>query len=128
MLKSLIIASVTVLATACAPLNYTIENYGSVQHVEHSTRHDTFVIFDKPAEGRMMVTSSVGAAFAGGLVKGLTMQPIAIKPVFQEAAESFLASTGRQCRIVDGYLLMDPQWEFKYECGGAVGPTAAIKR
>jgi len=35
---------------------------------------------------------------------------------YREAAEAFLAQSGRTCRITDGYLVVAPSWEFAYVC------------
>lgn len=110
----------------CASMEYIVKNYNGVALVEHSTSYDTFRIFDKPTENKMMITSSLGMAAAGGFAKGLTFGasgPATSRPIFQEAVEQYLAKSGRSCRVVDGYLLVDPQWEFKYECGAAVAQT-----
>jgi hypothetical protein len=120
-------------------MEYIVKNYNDIKMVEHTTSYDTFRIFDKPAEGKVMVTSSLGAAAAGGFVKGLTFGasgPAVSKPIFQEAIEDFLAKSGRTCRIMDGYLLVDPQWEFRYDCIPAVAQqisppiqaTGSVKR
>lgn len=114
--------------TGCASMEYIVKNYNDVPVVEHTTSYDTFRVFDKPREGRMMITSSIGAAAAGGFAKGLTFGAsgtVAPKPVYQEAVESYLAKTGRACRVTDGTLLADPQWEFRYECAPATAQAPA---
>lgn len=79
---------------------------------------DTWRIFDKPAEGRLMITPSLGTAAVNALKSG----PFGIfdtdipKPYYQQAVEGWLVSTGRSCNVTDGYLLIRPQWEFKYSC------------
>jgi hypothetical protein len=67
-----------------------------------------------------MVTTSLGRAAGQGYVKGLTLGIIDAavpKPLFQGAAAKYLSETGRShCRINDGYLLVEPQYEFKFAC------------
>jgi hypothetical protein len=36
--------------------------------------------------------------------------------VFREAAAAFLKSTGRDCAIKTGNLVIDPQYQFLYRC------------
>jgi len=100
-------------------MNYTMESYGSVPIVDFPKGHDTYRIFDKPAEGRMMITPSLGTAAAGGFLKGATLGisgPVSNGAVYREVALEFLAKSGRTCQVNEGYLLMDPQWEFRYVC------------
>lgn len=118
------ILAVAAVVGGCSGVGYIVTAYSSVTPQDVTTAYDTFSVFDKPSEGRMMVTSSVGAAFGNGVVGGLTLNSTNAhppKPIFQEAAEQFLARSGRQCKITDGYVLVNPQWEFKYDCatGGA---------
>lgn len=111
----------------CASLSYITANYGSIEPRPVSTSYDTFRVFDKPDASKLMITSSLGSALAQGAGGGLLLNPTVTavpKPVFQEAAEQYLTSTGRTCRIVDGYLLVNPQWEFRYQCDGAATASA----
>lgn len=126
-----ILLAVAALLSGCASFSYITESYGNVTLVEVTTRYDTFRVFDKPTEGKLMITSSIGSALTTGFTGGLLLNPTATqtpKPIFQEGAEQFLAQTGRSCRIVDGYLLVNPQWEFKYECEGGPIATSSITK
>lgn len=115
-------AAILLGATACTSgISYVLDNYKGVEKQEILVEgDDTYRVFDKPTASRMMVTSSLGAAAGQGALKGLTLGAVESappKPRFQKAAETFLASTGRaDCRITDGYLLVNPQWEFTYDC------------
>jgi len=108
------------LATCgCASMNYIMQAYDGVPVQQVSTQYDTFRVFDKPAENRMMITSSLASAAAQGFTGGLLLNPTVTatpKPVFEEAAQAYLKQSGRNCKITDGYLLVNPQWEFKYSC------------
>lgn len=90
--------------------------YRDATVVRFMDSNDNWRIFDKPDEGRLMITTSLGRAAGLGLTN-----PIGgdfPKPEYQSAAAGWLVSTGRQCTITDGYLLVRPQWEFKYSCNG----------
>jgi hypothetical protein len=80
---------------------------------------DTWRIFDKPTEGRLMITPSLGRSAAGGALRGLTLGAADTdipKPEYQQAVEGWLVSEGRVCKVSDGYKITRPQWEFKYSC------------
>jgi len=87
---------------------------------------DTYRVFDRPDVNKLMITPSLSKAMGAGALQGLTfggvdaMDSIGPKPMFERAALAYLASTGRQCRIIDGYLVVRPQWEFKYDCSIAL--------
>lgn len=103
----------------CANINYIMDNYSGVGIKEVATQYDTFRVFDKPAENRLMITSSIGSAIGQGLVGGATFNPTvaaAPEPVFHEAVEMYLAQSGRKCEVQPGVLLAQPQWEFRYSC------------
>jgi hypothetical protein len=108
------------LLTACAGMSYALENYGDVKVQEITMKDDTYRIFDKPKESRMMVTSSIGGAMMQGGGKGLTLNTVDTTPplpMFRAAARAWLNKTGRShCKITDGYLILNPQYEFNYSC------------
>lgn len=117
--KILSIFALALLLAGCAGMEYAMEHYGSVPVKEFTDKADTWRIFDKPKEGRLMITPSVGAAMAGGVETGLTLgmrRGGAKKAAFQKAALAYLKSTDRQCTIQKSYLVVNPQWEFKYSC------------
>ncbi|MBR2534653.1 MAG: hypothetical protein IKE66_01135 [Hyphomicrobium sp.] len=112
------------LGTAgCASVSYITQNYSTVSPVSVATSYDTFNVFDVPASNKLMVNSSIGAAFVSGATFNVAATP---KPMFQEAAERFLIQTGRQCRIVDGYALATMQWEFRYDCSGGLATSSIL--
>jgi hypothetical protein len=126
---TLLVASAIGVATGgCASVNYITQGYGDVPINEVTTQYDTFRIFDKPSDNRMMVTSSLASAMGQGFAGGLLFNPTLTanpKPVFEEAAQAYLKKTGRTCQITDGYLLIQPQWEFKYNCGVTTSSISA---
>jgi hypothetical protein len=118
------------LVSGCANVSYVMDHYRGVDIQQVETRYDTFRVFDKPSDGRLMITSSLSTAFGQGIAGGLSMNltvAAAPKPVYQEAAEKFLYERGRDCRIQDGYLVLQAQWEFLYECRGAPIATGALR-
>ena len=114
---------VAATGAGCATVQYISRNYADVPVTNVTTAYDDFRVYDKPGEGRMMITSSLGSAIGQGVIGGLTYNPAigaTPKPVFQEAVEKYLASAGRRCAVTDGYLLAQPQWEFRYTCDASV--------
>jgi hypothetical protein len=66
-----------------------------------------------------MITPTLGASFGGGVVKGATFgayNPMNAEVVYRDAAEAFLASKGRTCRVNDISLVFEPQYEARYQC------------
>jgi hypothetical protein len=106
--------------TACSGTSYVLEEYSSVTVDHMPMPDDTYRIYDKPQQGKMMVTSSLGASFAQGAGQGLLMNAVdntPPKPRFDAAALAYLEKSGRRgCRVVESYILIKPQFEVKYEC------------
>lgn len=114
------IAALCAALGGCASVNYIVKEYDGVKVVEVKMPDDTYRVFDKPDQSKLMITSSLGSAAGQGFVKGLTLGAIPTdtpKPLFEAAASQFLQESGRSsCRIIDAYLLAQPQWEVKYDC------------
>ena len=118
----------TVLALGgCAGVNYVVHEYSGIEPKSFDVAgEDTYRVFDRPDVNKLMITPSLNKAMGAGALQGLTfggvdaMDSIGPKPMFEHAALAYLASTGRQCRIIDGYLVVRPQWEFKYDCSIAL--------
>jgi hypothetical protein len=121
-----VVCAAGLLLGGCAGMSYALEHYSGVEVIGVEMPDDTYRVFDKPAENRMMVTSSVAAALGQGAGRGLTLgaaNTTPPKPRFQAAAEKHLADTGRTCRITDGYLIIEPQFEFRYDCTPVAPPA-----
>lgn len=118
-MKKLFLVAVIAL-TGCAGLEYATENYTGVAIQQHAYDDDTWRIFDKPNEERLMITPSIGAAMGAGMIQGLTYglsgNMSGPQGAFRMAAASYLNSTGRDCQILDGSLIVDTQYEFFYDC------------
>jgi hypothetical protein len=100
-------------------MNYAMENYTDVPITQFKYRDDTYRVFDKPHENRLMITPSIGAAAGAGAVKGLTLGlsgPMTVESEFREVAQAYLDHNGRHCLISKGSLVVQPQWEFRYKC------------
>ncbi len=114
----------------CGGMSYAMQEYSGIDPQPFAIDgEDVYRVFDKPSQNKLMITPSVQRAMAAGAAQGFTfgavdtMDALGPKPVFERAALGYLASTGRQCRIIDGALVVRPQWEFKYDC--SVPPMAA---
>lgn len=125
-------AGVILLAAAlsgCAGVNYIVENYSGVDYEDVAMPDDTYRVFDKPSEGRMMVTSSLSSAAGQGIGRGLLLNSIDTTPpgpLFEAAANQFLVNKGRpECRAVSTALLVQPQFEVRYRCEVAPAPAPA---
>lgn len=109
--------------SGCAGVNYIVENYSNIEVREVTMPDDTYRVFDKPNESRMMVTSSLSSAAGQGLGKGLLLNAIDTTPpgpLFEAAANRYLAETGRpECEASSVVLLVQPQFEVKYRCATA---------
>jgi len=115
-----VIACASALAGCGAGVQYIMDEYKGVEVQNFEVpNEDIYRIFDKPLANKLMITPSLGSTVAMGVVSGATFGAARAdgpKPVLERASLGFLASTGRKCRIIDGYLLARPQWEFKYDC------------
>lgn len=127
-MKLVALAALCAALGGCASANYVMDQYSGVAIKEVRIPDDTYRIYDKPSENKLMVTSSLGSAAGQGFVKGLTFgtaQTEPPKPLYEAAALQFLNESGRPgCRIKESYLLMQPQWEVKYGCSPMVAATA----
>lgn len=105
---------VLLLLSGCSGLSYALENYSGVDPLSFNYDEQYFRVFDKPAENRLMITPTVGAAAVQGGTFGGVKTP---ETVYQQATLAFLKSTGRDCRISTFALVAQPQWEAFYSCG-----------
>lgn len=128
-----------VMLCGCASANYVMSEYGGVQlkHFEMG-EGQTYRIFDKPDANKLMITPSFDRAAGAGFVSGLTFGAVPAqdnlgpKPEYERASLAYLTSTGRTCRLIDGYVVIQGQWEFKYDCSvqapAPVSPAAQTRK
>ena len=106
--------------SGCAGINYAIENYSDVDVKQFSYQETTFRIFDKPEENRLMITPNLGDTIGGSAVQGLTLGlsgPMGgPEGSFQAVTQAYLDQQGNGCKVTNGALVVQPQWEFFYEC------------
>lgn len=116
----------------CSSFSYLGETYGAMQAQTVTTKADTWRVFDRAAESKILVQRNPGTAAGQGAVSSLglnTTNAAMPQPDYREAAEAFLAQSGRSCRVTDGYLVVAPSWEFIYECKPGLGvPNATPKQ
>ena len=119
-MRALLLVAVSALLTGCGTAaNYTRSEYEGIAIEEVAMPEDTYRVFDKPAANKMMVTTSIGTAMGQGFAHGLTYGAATgtPKPLFEAAAIRYLEEHGRSgCRIIDAYMLVQTQWEVKYDC------------
>jgi hypothetical protein len=119
--KALMVAAALMLG-GCASASYVMSEYGGIDPVPFDGGTDIYRVFDKPAANKVMITPSIARAMGAGAASGLTFGAVPIsdnvgpKPEYERVAIAYLKSTGRECRILDGYLVITAQWEFKYDC------------
>lgn len=113
----------------CASFSYIGETYGALQPQAVTTKAGTWQMIDRATEGKVLVqrTQSTASSIASGLGLNPT-NAAAPQPDYREAAEAFLAQSGRTCRIKDGYLVVAPSWEFTYDCDSAPAAPATPKK
>lgn len=114
------VASVIAI-TGCSGINYAVENYSGVDVERFEANGQTWRIFDNPAEGRLMITPTLGKAVAVGAAQGATfgLSRGGASPVqnFEAAANLFIKSRDKTCQVTSGSSVVNPQYEFFYTCG-----------
>lgn len=106
--------------SGCSGASYAIQHYASVPVKSFaSSSGSSYRIYDKPSENRLMITPSIGASMSGGAVKGVTwgiVNPLTGTALYRSTAEEFLRSRGRDCTVKKIELIIEPQYEARYEC------------
>lgn len=106
--------------SACGGLNYAMTNYSGVETVHFANNGKTYRVFDKPEEGRLMITPTIADAAAAGAIQGATLgisgNPLGPQGEFRIAADAFVKSKNKSCTVTDGALVVSTQYEFFYTC------------
>jgi hypothetical protein len=105
-------ALIAVLLAGCSGMSYALDNYSGVPVQRFSYMGQEFRVFDKPVEGRLMITPTAGEAYIGGATFGAVSTP---ETVYLQAANAFLAP--RNCKGSTIALVVKPQYETFYNCG-----------
>jgi hypothetical protein len=91
------------------------DQYAGTPVVRYDNAGGSWRISDKPREGRLKIGPSLAGSFSAAFGRTVTFTAPP-KDEYQDTVEGWLTSTGRNCTVTEGYLLVDPQWEFKYSC------------
>ena len=89
-----------------------LDSYTALPPTAYAAEDGTaFVIHDNPAENQLMIEPRPASEAPASGVQ--TVLPV---PVLKRAVSGYLASTGRDCKVADGYAASHPAWLFKYTC------------
>jgi hypothetical protein len=110
----------------CQSKTSTTNRYDNVEMQQFTTTPgaDTYRVFDKPSEGRLMIASNVGTAATLGITQGLTFGLAGsggLATKVRGAAQQYLDSTGRNCAIYSVEPIADPKYEVLYTCNAPAG-------
>jgi len=104
----------------CSQLNYLRENYGNVEPVRFSFSSKTWLIYDRPADERLMVSPNFGAELASSVIEGLTLglsgKVNGPEGAYHVAAAAYLQSKDSPCQVTNGAHIIENSWEFFYTC------------
>lgn len=114
-----------VSVAGCQSVKTAMEYDPQVHQVQ--MEDDTYRVFEHPQRDRLMTTPSMGKIAGQGMAQGVTLGIAHIRTPEQRheaAARRYLDDTGRaHCRISKGYLLVDPQYEFYFNCDAPLEPA-----
>lgn len=104
------------LLTGCASLDYASDAYRDSEPVEYQHGGKTFTIIDNPVDSKLLIADT-GGSMGTAVMQGLTFgaYPGPSQAIFRPVIREFLAEH-RTCEITGGWLLVDPWWEFEYQC------------
>jgi hypothetical protein len=115
-----LVAGVLTLAGCSGNVGYVLNTYAGTQPVSFTAPSGDWRAFDQPANNRMMITPSLGAAARYGSESagpGSAFQATGEPERFQAAADHYLVSTGRaHCRTAPARFLITTQYEITYDC------------
>jgi len=127
-MKKIVCIAALLTLTSCAGAKYAMDNYSGVEMVGWTspTTKTSFLVYDKPAENRMMISLGVGESAMQGLGKGLTLGAADTRTpegAFQAAALEWLALQGRTCTATKAFVIIEPQYEVQYTCQVVATPA-----
>jgi hypothetical protein len=118
----LLISTLVLFASGCASYNYVNQTYSDTPVDRYIHRNKQFRIYHKPEENKLMITPTFSSAIGQGIIEGITLNSADMstsKAVFQPAVEAYLKSKYEEVEILDGYKVLEEQWEFIYRTGTA---------
>lgn len=120
-MKIFVLAAAALALASCGGVNYAVNNYSGVKaEIWTSPSIGTgFRIYDKPSENRLMIALDLGGAALQGFGKGITLGAADTRTpeiIYQDAAIEWLAAKGRSCIATNTFLVLEPQYEVRYEC------------
>jgi hypothetical protein len=112
------------LMSAGCTMGYMASTYGALSDAvwtDIDYEGETYRIFDRKDLSKVMITASLSSAALNGAVRGATFGGVNIdddQPRYTKAATVYLAKDriAQTCKILEGKLLVSPQWEFAYLC------------
>ncbi len=120
--KAGVVFAVLVAVAGCSGLNYAVSNYAQVKPVQFSYGGNTFRVYDRPDENRLMITPLVGDTSGAAALKGAARgEPGALsgaEGTYRSASDAYFSGTGRQCEISRVERIVEAQWEVFYTCRG----------
>ena len=85
---------------------------------------ETYNVFEHKTDKSLMTTPSLGKSMAIGAAQTATLGAQSTATMSPQdknagAAQQYLNQTGRaNCRVGGGKVILPPQYEFSYQCGG----------
>lgn len=103
------------MLAGCSAANYAMSTYDGINPVDFRdpATGESWRVFDKPNENRMMITKGLGAATASALFGAFGNSPAIL---YEQAAVNWLARYGRTCQVTRSFLVIEPQYEVQYDC------------
>jgi len=111
-----------VAAGACATENNFNAVYSVVPPYRLVSGEVTYRIYDRPDLQRIAISPDREVAASAHLIDHLPFNLADFEGSRSPGShyfyplQEYFARTGRTCRLVNGYALITPQWEFAYEC------------
>jgi hypothetical protein len=115
--------------------NYIGTGYATVPLQVVAVREGVFEVLDRPELGRVAISPTSDRARGPIDVDAYLHRALARAPVGSNSSTSpgsayfgplmqYFAQTGRSCRLIRGQPLIEPQWEFVYDCAPGFDASA----
>jgi len=113
-MRLLIVIPLAMLAGCGENAQYVMDTYRGIDPLQYEADGQSWRIFDKPSEGKMMITPTIGRAMSSGATLGLDGSQVNKSETYVPAATAYLDEKG--CGIVDRRIVFTAQAEFTYTC------------